>query len=314
MILRFATYLAPILYETYQAIARYVGERVGVATTLVAGQSLRDFAEGRADIGFTCGLPYALMVDMYAKSDALGSQGDRQGRPYHTANAHKVGEGPVCPVELLAAPVLLGERYLGRPIYFSDVVVRSDSPYASCATLDELEGCRWAFNQPESHSGWNLVCYSLIKHGKSPGFFGQLLQSGSHQRSLEMVLEGQANATAIDSHVLDVFLARGKAAAASLRVVDMLGPSSIPPIVVATMLDPALKLRVQDALLAMHKDLRAAEALHQGAIDRFAKVCDADYDDLREMYRVAKQSELFQPMVDHSVIGVDERMGEVIPR
>ena len=260
MELRFATYLAPILYDTYQAIARYIGDQLGVATTLVVGQSLGEFAAGRVEIGFTCGLPYALLADGV--------------------------DGGFCPFELLAAPVLMGERYQGRPIYYSDVVVRSDSAYAS---FDELQGCRWAYNQRESHSGWNVVCYSLLKRGQTHDYFGELIQSGSHQRSLEVVLAGQADAAAIDSHVLDVFLARDKAAA-SLRVVDALGPSSIPPVVVATALDAALKRRVQDALLAMHEDPRAGGKLHDGRIARFVKVCDGDYDDLREMYRVVRQT------------------------
>jgi ABC-type phosphate/phosphonate transport system substrate-binding protein len=263
MNLRFATYLAPILYDTYRAIADYIGAQLGIATTLVAGQSLHEFAKGQVDIGFTCGLPYALLADACA---------------------------PNCPFELLAAPVLLGERYQNKPIYYSDIVVRSASPYASCTSIDDLQGCKWAYNQPESHSGWNLVCYSLLKCGKTPAHFGQLIQSGSHQRSLDRVLVGQADATAIDSHVLDVFLTHDKTAAASLRVIDSLGPSSIPPIVIATALAPALKRRIQAALLAMHEDPLAARALHEGAIARFARVSDEDYDDLREMYRVVKQS------------------------
>lgn len=257
MILRFATYLAPILYDTYQAIAHFVGEQLGMETTLVAGQSLREFAEGQVDVGFTCGLPYTLMVDRY-KADALP-----------------------CPFELLAAPVLLGERYGDRPIYYSDIVVRSDSLLAS---FDDLQGCRWAYNQPESHSGWSLVCYNLLKCGKTRDFFEQLIQSGSHQRSLELVLAGEADAAAIDSHVLDVFLAHDKTAA-SLRVVDTLGPSSIPPVVVATALEPELKRRIQEALIVMHEDPYAASKLHEGQIARFVLVHDEGYDDLREMYR-----------------------------
>jgi len=302
MKLRFASYLAPILYDTYQSIADYIGAQLGVATTLTVGRSLQEFAQGQVDIGFTCGLPYALLADSY-QGDRKGRpynitldahkvdsyQGDRKGRPYNiTLNAHKVDRF-FCPFELLAAPVLLGERYHDRPIYYSDVVVRRDSSYASC---DDLQGCRWAYNQPESHSGWNLVCYSLLKQGKTPTFFGQLIQSGSHQRSLDLVLAGQADAAAIDSHVLDVFLARDKAAATALRVIEKLGPSSIPPIVVATSLDPALKRRIQDVLLVMHENAHAARVLHEGAIVRFARVCDGDYDDLREMYRLVKRSGL----------------------
>ena len=258
MTLRFATYLSPNLYDTYLAIVRYVGERLGSVTTLAVGQSLAEFTTGQVDIGFTCGLPYALGASE-----------------------------PGCPFELLVAPVLIGERYQGNPIYFSDVIVRADSPFTS---FENLQGCRWAYNQPESHSGWNVVCYSLLKRGKTSDYFGQLTQSGSHLRSLDMVLDGKADAAAIDSHVLDVFLIQHKDAA--LRVIDSFGPSSIPPLVVARSLDPILKRRIQDALLAMHEDHRAAGSLRVGAIARFVKVCDEGYDDLREMYRVVKQSGL----------------------
>ena len=75
--IRFATYLAPNIYETYAFIARYVGEKVGQPSTLIVGQSFNEFAEGKIDIGFMCGLPYARMA-----------------------------ESPACPIGLLVAPVL----------------------------------------------------------------------------------------------------------------------------------------------------------------------------------------------------------------
>ncbi|HEX3202938.1 MAG TPA: hypothetical protein VHW42_13520 [Actinomycetes bacterium] len=37
------------------------------------------------------------------------------------------------PVEPLAAPVLAGERYGGRPVSYSDVIVHHDSRIRSCA-------------------------------------------------------------------------------------------------------------------------------------------------------------------------------------
>src|SRR2546425_4565480 len=172
--IRFATFLSPIMYSTYAHIARYVGERVGCQTTLEVGQSFEEFADGQVDVAFICGLPYVRMSSQNT-----------------------------CPVELLAAPVLMGERYQHRPIYFSDIIVRSDSPYTS---FDDLEGCVWAYNERISHSGCNLVCYSLLERGKSPHYFGQTLKTGSHRASLQAVLEGCADATALDSHMLDVFL------------------------------------------------------------------------------------------------------------
>jgi phosphonate transport system substrate-binding protein len=249
--LRFATYLAPNLYETYEYIARYVGEKVGQPTALTVGHSFDEFAEGQVEVGFICGLPYVQIAD-----------------------------SPSCSVELLVAPVLQGERYQHKPIYFSDVIVRKDSPYASFA---DLQGCVWAYNQRVSHSGWNLVFYSLLERGETSDYFDQMIETGSHQRSILQVLEGRADATAVDSHVLDVLLAKNRTAAAELRIIEMLGPSSIPPVVIAKTVDHALKRRVQEVLLTMHEDPHAASALRAGAIKRFVRVCDEDYQDIRKI-------------------------------
>ena len=249
--IRFSSFLSPLLYETYAHIVRYVGERVGYQTTLHVGQSFDEFAENQVDVAFICGLPYVRMASR-----------------------------DTCPVELLAAPVLMGERYLHKPVYFSDVIVRSDSPYTS---FDDLRGCVWAYNERVSHSGCNLVCYSLLERGKSPDYFGNTVKSGSHMRSLEMVLEGEADATAIDSHLSDILRSRDEVLAGRLRVVDVLGPSSIPPVVVSKRLDRELKCRLRAALITIHLDNCGAEELRKGLIERFVAVEDEDYENIREM-------------------------------
>ncbi len=251
-VIRFASYLSPNMYPTYEYTAHYVGEKVGRPTTLTVGRSFEEFAAGQVDVGFICGLPYVHLAD-----------------------------SPACVVELLAAPVLQGERYQCRPIYFSDVIVRSDSAYTS---FDDLQGCVWAYNQRASHSGCNLVCYSLLERGKSPHYFGKTVETGSHRRSVQLVLEGQADAAAIDSHVLDLFLSQHTDIAAKLRIIDMLGPSSIPPVVVSKSLDKELKCRMREVFVTMHEDPDAASGLHAGLIDHFVLVTDADYGDIRLMF------------------------------
>jgi phosphonate transport system substrate-binding protein len=255
----FATFLSPILYGTYEHIARYIGEKVDCPTMLRVGQSFEEFAEGQIDAAFICGLPYVRMTSQYN-----------------------------CPVELLAAPVLIGKRYLHRPIYFSDVIVRNESPY-TC--FDDLRGCVWAYNERASHSGCNLVCYSLLERGKSPDYFGETVKSDSHLRSLEMVLEGQVDAAAIDSHLLDVLRSRDVKLAARLRVVDMLGPSSIPPVVISKRVAKEIKCRIQQALITIHLDDCGARGLREGLIERFVVVADEDYGDLREMLKKVERVE-----------------------
>jgi phosphonate transport system substrate-binding protein len=249
--IHFATFLSPILYGTYEYIARYIGEKVNCPITLRVGQSFDEFTERQIDVAFICGLPYVRM-----------------------ASQHN------CPIELLAAPVLIGKRYQHRPIYFSDVIVRSESPYSN---FDDLGGCVWAYNERASHSGCNLVCYSLLERGKSSDYFGKTVKSGSHLRSLEMVLEGKVDAAAIDSHLSDLLHSRDKGLARKLRVVDVLGPSSIPPVVVSKRLDNKLKCKLQDAFIEMHLDDCSVRQLREGLIERFVTVRDEDYGNIREM-------------------------------
>ena len=257
--LKFANFLSPVLYETYAFIASYVGERVGRPATLHVGQSLEEFASQprSVDVGFLCGLLY-----VHAK------------------------RRPDCPFELLVAPILQGRRYQQRPIYYSDVVVRSDSPFI---TFADLQGCIWAYNERASHSGYNLVYHSLLEHGKSLDYFGEMIATGSHLRSLQVVLDGKAHATALDSHMLDTLLLRQPELAKKIRVIDMFGPSTIPPIVVARRLDDDLKQRMRAVLISMHKDPRSARELRKGSIERFVSMCDADYDDLRSMFARVQQ-------------------------
>ncbi|GAC1364414.1 MAG: hypothetical protein NVSMB44_23700 [Ktedonobacteraceae bacterium] len=250
--IRFANYLSPVLQETYTYIAHSMSIQTGYPTTSGVKQNLDDFAHGQVDAGFLCGLLY---VHLTAQQS--------------------------CPVELLAAPVLTGARYQGRPHYFSDVVVRASGPYG---TFADLRGCTWAYNEGASHSGCNLVNYSLLERGLSPRYFGQLVRSGSHLNSLRMVLAGDADAAAIDSHLLAVVLRNDAQLAARVRVVDTFGPSAVPPVVVARRLDAGLKHAMREVLTTLHHDPFSARALREGGIERFVPVDDAWYDDIRHMF------------------------------
>lgn len=252
-LLHFATFLSPNLYITHEYIASTIGEKLGYTTLLTLGDrhSLDGFAEGQIHVGFMCGLLYTCMA-----------------------------KASTWPIELVAAPILLGERYQGKPIYFSDIIVRRDSPYTS---FDDLEGCVWVYNESASHSGWNIVRYSLLMQGKTPDYFGKTIETGSHQRSLQTVLEGRADAAAIDSHMLDVSFLQDSALAAKLRVIATLGPSTIPPVVASRSLDPALKHSIRSILIDMHHDPRVAVELRKGAIARFVPIADEDYHDIRQM-------------------------------
>jgi ABC-type phosphate/phosphonate transport system substrate-binding protein len=194
------------------------------------------------------------------------------------------------PVELLAAPVLEGDRYLDRPLYFSDVIVADDHPARSFA---ELRGASWSFNDPDSHSGYLVVLYHLATMRENAGFFSHVVEAGSHQRSIRLVAGGEVDASAIDSQVLAVELREHPELRSKLRVVGSLGPSPIQPVVAAKRLPVGLKQELTAVLTDMHHDPVAREALHYGFVKRFDMVADADYDPIRSMLAVVERAGLY---------------------
>jgi phosphonate transport system substrate-binding protein len=260
--LRFATFLAPNMLPVYQFITTYVGEKLGCNAELTIGSSFDQFQAGQADIGFICGLPYVQLT--------------RQFPP---------------PVQLVAAPVLQGDRYQDRPIYFSDVIVRHDSALQAFA---DLRGHSWAYNDPDSHSGYNVTRYRLVQMHETRGFFSQVIEAGWHQKSIQLVMDGAVAASAIDSQVLAIELRDHPAWASQLKVIDSLGPSSIQPVVAAGQLPQSIQAEVRGVLLAMGDDPLAAAALARGFVKRFAPVTDSTYDDIRQMLAAAEAARFMQ--------------------
>ncbi|HSM45378.1 MAG TPA: PhnD/SsuA/transferrin family substrate-binding protein, partial [Acidimicrobiia bacterium] len=136
--LRFGTFLAPNMMRVYQAIADEVGARLGLSTELVVETDYESCRNDVNDICFVCSLPYV--------------QFEREG---------------VSPAVPIAAPVLKGDRYARRPIYFSDVIVHADSEISSFAGL---RGRSWGYNEPFSQSGYGITRYHLVSIGATDGF------------------------------------------------------------------------------------------------------------------------------------------------
>jgi phosphonate transport system substrate-binding protein len=149
-------------------------------------------------------------------------------------------------------------------VYFSDVVVRADHP---ARQLSDLVGSRWAYNDRTSLSGWFSVA-DLLEQA------AQLIDAGSHLRSIELVRQGDADAAAIDSTVLtrlDGQVTDG------LRIVGTRGPWPIHPMVVSASLPESLIAEMANGLLTMHEDPLAADQLRSYGIERWAPVDETDY-------------------------------------
>jgi len=256
----FATFLAPAIRPAYQFVASRVGDALRQPVRLVTGESLDQLRCGEVDFAFMCGLPYVRLR--------------READP---------------PVTLVAAPVLDGARYEGRPIYFSDVIVPADSPVTE---FEELRGRSWACNGFDSHSGALVVLHHLLQIGENGSFFGRVEVSGSHQHSIRRVAAGEVDGSAIDSQVLAVELRNNPELADRVRVVASLGPSTNMPLVACATTSEWLYRQVCEVVRCLGTDQRDAEGLEPGLFRGFVKIDDSAYDDIRGMLDAVKAAEL----------------------
>lgn len=234
--------------SVYAFVARRVGQAFG-GSAFIEGSSLDQLRDGPVDVAFLCGLPYVRL---------------REAEPP--------------PVSTLAAPVLAEPRYRGQPVYFSDVIVQRESPYRSFA---DLRGRSWAHSREDSFSGCLLARFHLRQMGETEAFFGRVTISGRHQESIRAVVDGEVEASAIDSHVLGIERRRDRSLDQKLRVIAVLGPSPIPPVVVSSRVPPELQARLCDAICKLHADADSRQVLERGMIQRFTPIDDHAYDDIR---------------------------------
>lgn len=251
---------APIADAMIADLALYLEQRLGLPVDFIHDLPWQEreklIDSGQAQLGWICGLPYVVKKD---------------------------GTQPV--LDVLAAPVYAALRYQNLPVYFSDVVVLRESRFYN---LLDLRGAAWAFNEPNSHSGYNVVRWRLAEMEEKEGFFGRTLASGAHQDSLEWVLAGKVDASAIDSTVLELEVARRPELVDRLRVVEVLGPSPVPPLVTHSSLPGELRTQVLECLLVMNQDPEGRRLLAEHRLRRFAAVFDSDYEPIRRMAAAAR--------------------------
>ncbi len=254
-VLKFTSCMAANADSTCAALVEYISRRLSIPVLFINDVDWQDrerlFDAGEIQVCWICGLPYIRKAD----------------QPHST-------------IELLAAPVMQGDRYQNRPVYFSDVVVRQDSPFHN---FTDLRGAVWAYNEPRSHSGFYVACADLAERGETLNYFGQVIQSGAHQTSLQWLLAGKVDVTTIDSTVLETEMRRDPQLQSKIRVIATLGPSPMPPWLISTAVPPSLRQQLRSLLLNLHEDPQGQQILSAARMARFAAVSDRDYQPIREM-------------------------------
>jgi phosphonate transport system substrate-binding protein len=245
----FATYLAPCLEPVYEFVAGRVGEELHRPTRLTIGESFDQVRHLEVDFAFLCGLPYVRLKR----------------------------ENPEA-VEAIAAPIVEGDRYNNRPVYFSDVIVPANSPVAE---FGDLRRRSWSYNEPDSHSGYLITLSTLVEMAETPAFFARWVSTGFHEESIRKVAAAQVEGSAVDSHVLGIEMRDHPELAGRIRVIGTLGPSTIQPLVATAAVTASLRQEVTDIVTGLGKSEADRRSLSAGMVERFVAIDDSAYEDIR---------------------------------
>ena len=162
-------------------------------------------------------------------------------------------------VRLVASPMYSASGCAGAR-YRSAIVVRggvvdgaADSGFAGAALAD-LRGRRCAINELDSNSGMNLLRATIAPLASGGRFFGSVVVSGSHLRSVEMVAAGEADVASVDCVSFAHFQRLYPSVVGELRVLAWTPSSPSLPFITARSTSDAMVRALRSALADVFDD------------------------------------------------------------
>lgn len=239
--MRALSFLSAAAAPHYQAVTGVVAQALGVATPPLEAGPLADLRQVTTSPGPT--LAFLCGMPFVLERDA-GSA-----------------------VEAIAAPV---PRSSPGPVYYADLLVRPDAPA-------DRASWRVGFNGRDSLSGWELPRHGLRAAGDDPDSI-DWIETGSHHRSLELLLAGEIDAAPIDSTVLDLESSLDRRIGRLQRLARY-GPMPVPPVVLIGA-SPRVRDTIRTAILRL-----SPHVLALGRVERYVPVTATDYQPVRVLLR-----------------------------
>lgn len=181
---------------------------------------------------------------------------------------------------LLAAVVPSPKRYQGNAVYWTDLVVRDDSPVR---TVADAFGRRMAYTTDASQSGYQAPRRFFAPYANTCGgpLFASLVGPLVSPRNIvAAILAGEADIGPVDSYAHDLLRRHEPRLAARLRTIASTTPTPVPPLVAAATIDARVAQRLSEALYAVGDADELASVRSDLLIDRFVAANARDYDEL----------------------------------
>jgi ABC-type phosphate/phosphonate transport system substrate-binding protein len=202
------------------------------------------------------------------------------GLPYSRANPKPV---------LIAAPVPAAAEFAGRPEYWSELVVRSDSPFDD---LPSTFGGRICLTAPNSQSGYAaalqcLMAFDAARDGKAGARSPLYREIGAPAvtplGAVTAVVAGAADVAPIDAYAYRLLQKYRSDLTSQLRTVARTARTPIPPLVASIALEASIEgaQGLRAAFTAAHRDPALKVLLAGLELSHFVTPESRDYDALR---------------------------------
>ncbi|MBI2782540.1 MAG: phosphonate ABC transporter substrate-binding protein [Gammaproteobacteria bacterium] len=149
-------------------------------------------------------------------------------------------------------------------------------------SIKDLKGKSVAFVDPASTSGGLMPTYMVKQEtGQMPQeFFGKFTYAGSHDAAELAVKNKTVDAAADNDITYEKMLANGLISKETNCVIKESDPLPGSPLVYRGDLPPAMKKKIQDAILTAHQDIKVTG---YGSLSHYVAITPADYQMIRDM-------------------------------
>jgi ABC-type phosphate/phosphonate transport system substrate-binding protein len=239
--------VAPPVAAAWKRLLGGVGRRAGLDLDVIDYHAPAPLAElwARPDMGavFMCGLPYSLS----------------RPRP-----------------AIVVAPAPSPAGFDGQPHYWTDFVVRADSPFA---TLPDTFGGRLALTVLDSQSGYIAPLRMLSAFAGSGPLFKQVVAPRiTPFGAVNAIVDRLADVAPVDAYAMRLLQRAWPELMAQVRIIASTPPRPIPLFVASPPRSEALAA----AFLSAHDDPALAPIMGELLLDRFVEPDAAAYEVLAE--------------------------------
>ena len=255
--------VSPAAAAAWRSILLRVAQTAGVDWAMLEHLPPTPISQlwARDDLGLVqmCGLPYRL----------------RRPRPH-----------------LVAVPQWQDPRTLGKPVYWSEIIVHADS---SCRRIEDTFGAVAGYTVTDSMSGY-VAFRSLLSRQPAAReriasglpLFGRLLGELVTPRAVvEATAQGRIDVGPVDGYAYALLGATEPALAAQVRSICTTPAVPMPPFVATAQLPDEVLAALRRALAAVADDEHLAPAMRTLQLTGFVPVMPAYYDILLEHFEAS---------------------------